>query len=249
MSDTSSESKHSRGSRRRSSRHSTSSVVKFDDIDTKREAHPVFSFPDGNVTFLVEGTTFTVYRYFLQRDSPVFRDMFALGAPLDDGQGLSSMEGSKENPVRLPDLNPNDFARFLCILFPPRYNVQPFQKTDDWIGVLRVADKFQFADVRELAVEKLRSAACAVDRIHIGHRYSVRSLALSGYRDLCNRRTPLTVEEIDALESCDIALVMSKRESLGKNCSYTHYQKPLDHEVPDSAVAKWFANRLPPENA
>jgi len=193
----------------------------------------------------VEGTLFTVYRYFLQRDSPVFRDMFALGPPADS---LATLEGSRDNPVRLPDLSPNDFARFLCILFPPRYNVQPFQKTDDWIGVLRVADKFQFADVRDLAVERLRSAACAVDRIHIGQRYSVRSLALSGYRDLCNRRTPLTVEEIDALESCDIAQIMSKRESLGKNCSYTHYQKPLEHEVPESAVAKWFTNRLPPDN-
>ena len=93
MSDTSSESKHSRGSRRRSSRHSTSSVVKFDDVDTKRDPHPVFSFPDGNVTFLVRLDILCLC--WRRRSNLVFDDALGRG----------------DDVHRLPVLPPKRFAR------------------------------------------------------------------------------------------------------------------------------------------
>jgi len=36
----------------------------------------MFSFKDGNVTFLVEDTLFTVHRHFFERDSTIFKNLF-----------------------------------------------------------------------------------------------------------------------------------------------------------------------------
>ena len=90
--------------------------------------HSRFYFADGNIILLVraialaiewyssfpqvDGVLYNIHRYFLHRDSPVFRDLFSLP---DGGCG----EGSTDNdPIHLEGTLSIDMERFLSILYP-----------------------------------------------------------------------------------------------------------------------------------
>lgn len=94
--------------------------------------HERFYFDDGNVVFLVrllgslrirqctadpgeqvEETLFNVHRYFLKRESPVFRDMFTFTPDSDGHEGSSN-----EHPVVLEGTKSLDFACLLACLYP-----------------------------------------------------------------------------------------------------------------------------------
>ena len=101
------------------------------------ERHERFYLEDGNVIFLVryshmfsapkgpsssskpylkvEKTLFKIHRYFLQRDSPIFQDMFALPPPSDSDGGAEGM--SDERPIQLEGTLSLDFERFLTIFY------------------------------------------------------------------------------------------------------------------------------------
>ena len=95
------------------------------------ERHTRFYFDDGNLVFRVcslyttcccadqdgsrrqvEGTLFNVHRYFFQRDSAVFRDMFSIPSAIE-GDGAS-----EKNPITLEGVKSADFASFLSCLYP-----------------------------------------------------------------------------------------------------------------------------------
>lgn len=94
--------------------------------------HSRFYFADGNTIFLVrdtflrigythqcppshqvDGVLYNIHKYFLHRDSPIFRDLFSLPA-----RGCE--EGSTdERPICLEGTRSIDMERFLSILYPP----------------------------------------------------------------------------------------------------------------------------------
>ncbi|KLO15124.1 hypothetical protein SCHPADRAFT_871616 [Schizopora paradoxa] len=204
--------------------------------------HPTFCLPDGNISFLVENTLFTIHRYFIERDSPAFRDMFSLGPP----PGSSTTEGSVENPIVLHGMSRRDFECFCSILYPPRFNKEPFHASEDWAAVLRVADKYEFSDIRQMAIEKLLAIGSCLDRITIGRQFQVQSLLLSGYRDICNRSDFLSAEEIASLPATDVALIVSMRERLGVGCCRLHYRDSNSPKLAtDNDIAAWFVDHLP----
>jgi len=164
--------------------------------------------------------------------------MFSLGPPSDNAN-----EGSLENPIVLQGVSRRDFECFCSILYPPRFNQEPFHDADEWVAVLRVADKFEFSDIRQMAVEKIQAVGSCLDRIVIGRIFHEKSLLLSGYRDICNRSDFLSAEEIAVLPAQDVALIASRRERLGIECCRHHYNVPK--LATDNDIAAWFGERLP----
>lgn len=103
------------------------------------ERHEEYYIPSGDVVFLVsklicspvcivgvpirlmtlqvENILFRIHRYFLLRDSPVFRDMLSLPAPLDSG--LEQEGTSDQHPILLPQVTSEDFAHFLWVFYNP----------------------------------------------------------------------------------------------------------------------------------
>ena len=63
----------------------------------------------------VENHLFRVHRYFFERESALFRDMLALPAPSDtEREGMSD-----ENPIHLPQVECEEFSRFLWVFYNP----------------------------------------------------------------------------------------------------------------------------------
>ncbi|KAH8110455.1 hypothetical protein DFH11DRAFT_1619815 [Phellopilus nigrolimitatus] len=201
-----------------------------------------FNFSDELVTFWVEGVSFTIHKYYFVRDSVVFRDLFALPPP--PGQPVEG--SSKEHPIRLEGASSVDFAKFLVLHYPKRIGHEDLSTSDDWKSVLSIADKFEFINVRELALGRLSTLASPMDKICLGHRYSRRDFLFSGYRDICLRDEPLAANEIKCLDEEDVALITAKRETLSyqkRTQNRTYSNKTLS--MTDSEVEKYFEKRLP----
>lgn len=74
--------------------------------------HRKYYFDDQQSVFLVENTFFKVHRYFLARESEVFRMMFSCPNP---GDGQEGMDNSK--PIYLPGITCQQFEVLLDFLY------------------------------------------------------------------------------------------------------------------------------------
>lgn len=250
------------------------------DAHTGPEEHDYFSFEDGNITFRVsstgtftpssylifqqvENTLFTIHRYFFQRDSQIFSEMFSL--PISNDASSSKTQGTKEDPIHLPTLTMLDFERFLKILYPPyvfghyatlvrsltmdstffrRFGQDNLTSPEEWVSVLRVADMYLFDDVRQLAIQELLLNCPEALRIQLGHRYKVYNLAFTGYKAICNRDETLRSEEVAMLSPLDVALIMEIRENWWKNgAGYNRYRMG-ETKFLDESIRAHFALRL-----
>jgi len=169
--------------------------------------HPDFSFDDGNITLQVGCMLFTVHQYFLVQHSPVFKDMFSLGPE-------STTEGTPENPIVLPQLEAIDFEKFLCVLYPRRFDELPLHTAEEWHSVLLVADRFEFVEcgIRRRAITQLEKTASCIQKIVWGEKYRVGSLLLQGYKEVCGRVNSLIAAELVQLQPQTTELIMRMRE-------------------------------------
>jgi hypothetical protein len=67
--------------------------------------------------------------------------------------------------------------------------------TEEWTSVLRLATKWNFLSLRNLAVERLFDITSPIDRVVLGHTFDVPEWLPLAYTDLCKRGEPLTIEE------------------------------------------------------
>jgi hypothetical protein len=65
--------------------------------------------------FQIENVLFNIHRYFLTRDSVVFRDMLSL--PISDDMVTEGL--SNDNPILLEGVRSVDFARLLWMFYHP----------------------------------------------------------------------------------------------------------------------------------
>ncbi|KAH8110465.1 hypothetical protein DFH11DRAFT_1802648 [Phellopilus nigrolimitatus] len=196
--------------------------------------HEYFNFKDGNITFLVENTLFTIHQYFLVRESPTMRSMFARA------RFSNIANGTKEKPIKLWGTDSLDFERFLMLFYPPKFGEDSLTSSYEWCSALRIANKYEFANIRKLATLKLLTDASCSERLLLGQRYNVRFLTLTGFRDICNRNASLSLEEVRSFNTEDIALIMRCREDL---LTRTSTRRSF---IDDDEVESFFASRLPP---
>ena len=126
---------------------------------------------------------------------------------------------------------PNFFCREI--------GVDPFSTPAEWTSVLDIADKFNFTAVRDLAIRRLLECAPPIDKVVLGHRFEERRLLIPGYKDLCCRYNPLTLEEGLKLGMEDVIIIQQTREII-RNADYAHSA--------DFDVEHYFGCRLPYEN-
>ena len=86
----------------------------------------------------------------------------------------------------------------------------------DWVAILELSTRWQFDDIRELAIRRLSSFSLdPVRKIALHHRYAIDGRwALDAYVTLCSRSTPLTVTEARQLGVDTTALVGVAREKM-----------------------------------
>ncbi|KAG8760409.1 hypothetical protein FRC11_000425 [Ceratobasidium sp. 423] len=122
-----------------------------------------YNFPDGDISLVVESTSFRVHRDKLVRHSHVFDDMFIVAHPdseLDDHDDDETYQPTSAVSVRMPD-TVEEWRLVFSVLYPPkdRASISSIASLRDIAVALRMAEKYDVADVHVWAVA------------HFAHRY------------------------------------------------------------------------------
>jgi hypothetical protein len=86
----------------------------------------------------------------------------------------------------------------------------------DWVAVLELATRWQFDDIRVLAIKQLSSLAIdPVRKIALQHRFGIHEeWAIESYIAVCSRPAPLSVPEARLLGVDTTALVGVARQKM-----------------------------------
>ncbi|KAI4524605.1 hypothetical protein K525DRAFT_266865 [Schizophyllum commune Loenen D] len=141
---------------------------------------------DGTVRFqLDDGTLYCVHRHFFQQHSPTFAAQY--------------LAGSQDEVVHLNDVSSVDFDRFLSLFYPTRVGMCDIQSAEEWGSILRLASRWSFPDLRELAIQELETIASPVERIALARECHVPQWPLDAYANVCTRTRCLSADEAEAL--------------------------------------------------
>ncbi|KAF7325486.1 BTB domain-containing protein [Mycena kentingensis (nom. inval.)] len=138
-------------------------------------------FEDGSVVLQAENAQYCVYRGILARRSPIFADMFAVGVP----NTADAVDGC---PLVVLSDTETDMTHFLKALFDTEF-FRPFPELTTFpvlSGCLRLAHKYEVADLRDRAL------------IHLSSRFRTELAAHADmrYRPAARLRKKLQLEHI-----------------------------------------------------
>jgi len=176
----------------------------------------------------VDKTFFRVHSYFFTRESDFWKEELGddLDKPLKKGQDV-------RNPVVL-DETPDDFAWFLWVFYN-RYVLTSSEKSEgkiirptssfgnhtkaseqDWKTILRMAAKWGFDQVRELAVRHLANADMdLVNRIKLYKEHEVAQKHIFPlYVQLVERQELIGLDEAQILGMETLVMIHSVRERI-----------------------------------
>ena len=161
-------------------------------------------------------------------------------------------EGADDSrPLPLADVTPEEFEKFLWVFYNPfvlitaticplmtrflflNRNYSIYDATiEDWSIILKLADKWMFHEVKELAIRELQKKPNLdlVSRTALYQKHQVDSRHLIPlYAQLCERGTPITVEEAHILGLETTMLINSVKEQLSaKAASGDQSSQPAD---------------------
>ncbi|KAJ7593789.1 hypothetical protein C8J56DRAFT_1160560 [Mycena floridula] len=168
------------------------------------------------IIFQVEDRLFKVPIYLLQKEQD---SAFAGMLSLPQG-GLNPEDSTDQHPVKLDsDVTKVDFARLLDVMYPTEVPTQysKFSK-DEWISVLKLADKFQLLKTRELAIRRLTQSGpvglSSSEMIRYERQFSIGGWLMTGYCDLICKPEPLSLEDGSWVGWETLARICIQREAL-----------------------------------
>ncbi|KAF7362330.1 hypothetical protein MVEN_00579600 [Mycena venus] len=149
-----------------------------------------------------------VPRFQFERHSGIFATTFSLPQPVEGEEGSSD-----SSPFKLDGIACLDFQRLLKVLYPlTAIPKTPDLDNDEWISVLKLANLWDFIEVRNLAIQQLTSYAGSlgcVERILFARQYDVSAWLRSGYIELTRRKAVITSEEAAKI-GWEVALQISQ---------------------------------------
>ncbi|GLB37344.1 putative BTB/POZ domain containing protein [Lyophyllum shimeji] len=178
------------------------------------QRHSHYYINGGDVQFLVEKILFRVHRYFFERESPVFREQIELPSSPPTSPGRPQ-QGEEESVAISLDVSAVHFEKLLGVFYNPRYTLYDWT-TEDWTSVLELAHKWQFDEVKKLAIRELEKLTIPLlPRILLYQRFEIdHALLVPLYADLCSRSEALDEGEATALGIKTTVLIFSARERL-----------------------------------
>ncbi|KDQ28314.1 hypothetical protein PLEOSDRAFT_1104979 [Pleurotus ostreatus PC15] len=152
--------------------------------------------------FQVENVLFRIPTGYLKQHSAIFNDMFSL----ETQPGAGAEGQSDETPIRLDGVSKVDFERFLEVILTAKYTqVEPRKSfgTSHWLSVLKLANLWGFAYLRQTAITKLSSSSSealrpvftATEHVDYGRSYKVEQWVKQGYAELVSRREKINKAE------------------------------------------------------
>lgn len=103
-----------------------------------------------------------------------------------------------------------------CSLPNSAFGVHRAQTLEEWTSILSLATRWEFSDIRSLAIRSLQSLNVSpVDRIVLSRDFDISGRwTLAAYTTLCERPDPLTFSEASKLGLEDSIRVAQLREQL-----------------------------------
>ncbi|PFH46570.1 hypothetical protein AMATHDRAFT_199284, partial [Amanita thiersii Skay4041] len=196
--------------------------------------HEEYFLTGGDLFFLVDHVSFSVHRYFFERESLFFRSK--LTSPVSPG---SSVQGSSESTaIILDNVKPHEFAKFLWVFYNPKFSIY-HAPVEDWTIILKLAHRWKFPEVKELAVRELELLAEPdIDRICTYHECDVdRNLLIPRYAALCEREDPLTVPEGFRLGMETVLMIARARESARGNLTPSGIRSPTAAHIEEDEMS------------
>ncbi|KAJ7610056.1 hypothetical protein B0H17DRAFT_1341581 [Mycena rosella] len=125
-----------------------------------------YYLPGGDLYCLVENKLFRVHRYFFERESKFFKTQLAVPAT----PGRPRIGTADGNAIMLDNVRSADFAKLLWVFYNPKYSL--YESTvEDWSTILELAQRWEFAEVKNLAVRELEKLDLPdIDRIVLYHK-------------------------------------------------------------------------------
>jgi len=200
--------------------------------------HPEYYLSDGSISFLTAGILFRIHRSFLERESEVFRELFAHAAE-DDPQS-----GTDARPFTL-DVSPDEFSQLLWVWYDREYSYRQ-QSKENWLIILRLATRWRFDKIRELAIRELEFLELPpAERISIYNEHGIDGeRLLASYVELC--KSPTVPSEADArlLQMEALIHVLQAREDGQRKAVEMGHGSPTSACLEDEALREIVTNRL-----
>ncbi|KAG8221240.1 hypothetical protein J3R82DRAFT_1402 [Butyriboletus roseoflavus] len=195
--------------------------------------HKDFYLRGGDMTVLVENHLYRIHSYFFDRESLFFRQKIT-GSNNNDGEERGSTDN---NAYTLEDIKSEDFARFLWVFYNPKYSLYD-APLDTWLSILKLANRWTFDNVKELAVRELEKIDIeAVEKIAIYHDNSISRLYLiPSYISVCKRDKPMSFTEGMKLGMETVLRVAEARERLRLQASESGIRTPTFEDFEDAEV-------------
>ncbi|KAF9228488.1 hypothetical protein BS17DRAFT_341515 [Gyrodon lividus] len=199
--------------------------------------HPQYYIRDGNVTFLAEGTSFRVHKSFFERESAFFRTLFTAS----EGEELG--DGSDAKPYKLDGVKSEEFAQFLWVWYNPKYTYSR-QGKNAWLIILHLASRWQFPEVRKLAIRQLEALQLQpVEKIATYKEYKVdNDLLLPSYMALCRSPTLPSPSDGETLTMETVLKIAHAREQSLLSAAADGCASPTSASASDEVLASILAD-------
>ncbi|KAI0088375.1 hypothetical protein BDY19DRAFT_994277 [Irpex rosettiformis] len=168
--------------------------------------HQEFFIEDEMVIFLVENCYFRVHKYFLRRDSVIFRDLFMCPS------GPAEPEGrTKETAITLPGVTKYEMSCLLKFLYHGMYDSNATYSwrtsVSEWTALLSISTRYAFDRIRSRAIAALAPGPIPystqllgpVDMIVLAVKHDIPQWLETAYVSLCLREHPLEEGEGEKL--------------------------------------------------
>ncbi|THV06187.1 hypothetical protein K435DRAFT_23593 [Dendrothele bispora CBS 962.96] len=165
----------------------------------------------GDLYLQTDDNLFKIHRYFFERESPKFQELFKRPPP----PGKKYLGSAPEYPIILPDISTEELEQFLWVIYNPTFTIYD-GTLEEWIAILRVACRLRFPLIREAALRELQKMDMdGVDRITLYRDNGVdEELLMPLYMELCARPNTLSLGETEKLGTQTAVFIFQARERL-----------------------------------
>ncbi|KAF5322025.1 hypothetical protein D9619_002125 [Psilocybe cf. subviscida] len=134
-----------------------------------------------NFTFMffsVEGIVFTALKEWVMQPGSWFEHLLTI--PVEDPNNVEGITAAR--PLVLEGTIAADFEAFLCFLYPQAKTLTTYE---EWLGVLRLATRWDFFEMRDKAIAALDPLISGrpADKIHVGTELRVQKWLTQGLEE------------------------------------------------------------------
>ncbi|KAF8598499.1 hypothetical protein BDV93DRAFT_413627, partial [Ceratobasidium sp. AG-I] len=118
-----------------------------------------------------------------------------------------------ENPIVMEGVSAADFESLLTVLYATHFSTnQPAPEASLIIPAFRLANKWNFADLRTYLIPLAEKVLSDVDKIVFAREFDVKDWLAPAHTRLCQRKEPPNSEEASKLGVGSLLLILRIRE-------------------------------------